>query len=279
MKKRQPFRILQLTVILMFAGRVWQHWFLSTPYREFFWNRRLFGWFSDRFLGITWNEYLLSETVEQYTNGVIIGVGCVFALGIAGTIWVNRLAGRIGVCTAWAFLWPFAWFHFMGNIYNWALLFEFSAQFFTPLLLLYFRKDNARPEAFITLVKVVLAVTFISHGLYASGIYPVPQKFLTMTMNILPVNKAAAIGILRLAGIADFLVAVGLFYPALYRICLWYMMVWGFLTAFARIYANLYIFDIWRSLFQWTYDFLIRSPHYLLPLLLLMLQSKRQIRR
>ena len=63
----------------------------------------------------------------------------------------------------------------------------------------------------ILIMKVAIAVTFISHGLYALNYYPRPGHFTEMVMDILGVKEATAILFLNVAGILDFVIAVGIF--------------------------------------------------------------------
>ncbi|MEM1124397.1 MAG: hypothetical protein AAGJ18_28420 [Bacteroidota bacterium] len=132
-------------------------------------------------------------------------------------------------------------------------------------------KNEIIPKSFFLSLKIAIALTFTCHGLYAIGYYPIPVNFMDMTMNILRVDEAAAKIFLKTAGILDFIVAIGIFLPFKYaRVCLLYALFWGFGTTIARIWAY---FD-WKwldyVLLQWLHEAVLRMPHFLVPLVVLL---------
>ncbi len=250
-------------------GRAWQHFFLNPDYNEFFWNQTLFGDLAEWVWGVSWNEFLTTTSIQNQLDKVIAGIGALFLLGGISVFSLKDSWARVLLFIATALLLPFAWLHFVGNVYNWAMLFEFSAQLFAPILLWVAVR---KPEwNWVLFAKVVIAITFTCHGLYAAGIYPVPQKFIGMTIRVFECSKDTALVFLKIAGWLDFVAATCLFIPNKNAVKrgLWYMVIWGFITAFTRIYSNFYYFDAWHSLHQWAYAFFIRAPHFLLPLALL----------
>ncbi|MFW5659342.1 MAG: hypothetical protein ACOCZ8_05125, partial [Bacteroidota bacterium] len=68
------------------------------------------------------------------------------------------------------------------------------------------------------------------------------------------------------AGVLDFIVAAGIFWRPTRKACYVYMVAWGFLTAFARLYTN---YTGWAFvgpfLARWLWEFLVRTPHWGLP--------------
>ena len=71
---------------------------------------------------------------------------------------------------------------------------------------------------------------------------------------------------LKIAGILDFVVAIAIFIPRISYVALVYAFVWGGLTAIARLVGHFHIAFLWNSFSQWTWEMLIRLPHGLIPL-------------
>ncbi len=127
-------------------------------------------------------------------------------------------------------------------------------------------------------MKVAIALTFTCHGLYAIGYYPRPMTFMTMTQNILGVNSAGVNSFLNLAGVLDFVVALGIFVlkGKAKKAALWYAVIWGALTSFARIIGNYYLDFPLESLHQWVFEAVLRFPHFLIPLVLIVAFNKNR---
>ena len=119
---------------------------------------------------------------------------------------------------------------------------------------------------------VATALTFTCHGLYALGIYPRPALFLSMTMSILDFSETQAITFLVAAGLADFVASFLLFFKGLWRAsALTYCVLWGAATALARIWAHFQPEWWMEATGQWLHETVLRFPHFLIPLLLLLL--------
>lgn len=263
---------LRLAVFLEFLGRAWQHLFLGSSFREFFWNYRFFGPFIENFSSLTWSQYLIDKDWELAISSLEMGVGFLF-LAAAVQALTLRGSGLWLVKTASIFLLPIAWMHFLGNPYNTFLLLEFSAQASAPILLILIARQ--RYNIYLATM-VVVSVTFTCHGLYAIGAFPVPQKFISMCQGTLGLDKVASLRFLVAAGLLDFLAVVLIWFKSTRKWGLFYMVFWGFITAFARIWANFYSFDPWNSLWHWTPEFLFRAPHFLLPLSLVFAKVKQK---
>lgn len=268
MKAFNAKSVLGLSVSLMFLGRAIQHLFLQVSYNDIFWNQELFGSVVNLFWGVTWNDFLTNLVIQAQLDLFVRGIGVVFLIGSIAPFFVQYKWARISVLSCVGLLLPQLWFHFVGLWYNWAMLFEFSAQLMVSLLFLMVGANN---EKWVKCGLVTIVLTFVCHGLYAVGLFPVPQKFVAMTIRTFHCNREAALMFLRIAGVLDFIVATLLFVPnkRVVKLALLYMVVWGFATAFARWYTHFYWFDAWRSTFQWISAFLIRTPHFLIPLALL----------
>ncbi len=131
------------------------------------------------------------------------------------------------------------------------------------------------------ILKLLIALTFLGHGLYAIGYYPVPGYFVDMVIRIFKCSESVARFFLFIAGVLDIVIAVGLFLPnkTVVKHCLIWAVIWGFSTAIARVLGNFYSDFILHSLHQTVYEMLYRLPHGLFPLLALFLlntKSKRE---
>lgn len=271
----QATAVLKWAIVLMFIGRGWQYAFFETSFREIFWNYKAFSWFVEGWYGIDWNVYLSTPHYDGYIEVFEKSLGVYFILvGVALLCFQPKKWLRILVLFAFLFQIPQAYFSFSGFSYNWALLLEFSAQFMSPLIWLMVVKGWRK--GLIQIAMATVALTFICHGLYASGVYNIPQKFYAMCIKTIGLTKNQSVYFLLVMGVLDFIAAVMIFVPkwSIQKSALIYMILWGFVTAVARPWANFYSFDAWRSLFQHFPDFLIRAPHFLLPLcVLLMMRS------
>ena len=90
-----------------------------------------------------------------------------------------------------------------------------------------------------------------------------------MVINFTGMTNDEAKLILKIMGYLDFVFAVGLFIPYVAKYFLWYGLLWGFLTAFARVYTNFDIDFFKLSFTQNALEFFVRIPHFILPLILL----------
>ncbi|MEO1416573.1 MAG: hypothetical protein AAFW00_14920 [Bacteroidota bacterium] len=116
-------------------------------------------------------------------------------------------------------------------------LFEHAIQFGTPLLMGYYLHQKLSTDRSIRWAKILIAITFLCHGLYALGVYAQPAHFLMMTQEILGVSTDEARVFLHVMGALDLWMVVALFVPSQQRAALIYAIIWGLLTAIARTWA------------------------------------------
>ncbi len=128
-------------------------------------------------------------------------------------------------------------------------------------------------------IKLAIALTFIGHGLFAIGYYPVPGYFIDMIIKVFHIGEDAARNLLKIVGWLDIVFAIVLlFFRGKYlKIALGYIILWGFLTALARIVANIYLGLGWESILPWVPAFLIRIPHFMIPIILYLSITPRPI--
>jgi hypothetical protein len=122
------------------------------------------------------------------------------------------------------------------------------------------------------LLSVVL--TFVGHGLYAMGYYDIPLEFRIMTTEILPLSEAQSLVFLKAAGWLDFVVAALVFVPSTRVLALAYMLLWGGATSVARVWAYYEPTLPWNGLDPWLAEALVRTPHWLVPLWLILVMRK-----
>lgn len=265
--------LLKVSVFLIFLGRAWQHLFWDAPYRTFFWDESLLKPIIENWFGMNWTEYVTSSSTDNFIQTFIQCNGFLYLLAAVCTLLVtksNKKLFGIPVYLGGISLVVLSVLLAKEKFYHVAQFFEHSIQFGLPFVFLYtFSENYERPRLYFIL-KVLIAVTFFSHGLYAFGAYPVPGKFVDMVINIFGCSESFAITFLYVAGILDFILAVFIFIPKLAKYALIYAIIWGLLTAFARLVANFYWEFPLQTLHQNLYQVVFRLPHGLTPLIVLL---------
>ncbi|MEM6262535.1 MAG: hypothetical protein AAGI38_08515 [Bacteroidota bacterium] len=133
-------------------------------------------------------------------------------------------------------------------------------------------------QQLITGLKLALTLTFWGHGAYALGIsQPVPGHFLGMVQTVLGLENEQAYQFLALAGTLDFVAGILIWVPTRWvKTALWYMVVWGLLTALARpVSLWIQIVDL-ESILVGLSEALYRLPHGLVALALVQLSGSPQ---
>ncbi|MEZ4776141.1 MAG: hypothetical protein R3D00_23410 [Bacteroidia bacterium] len=247
-----PIQILRLAAFALLLGRGWQFVFLQTPFHLWQENPGDTSWIISS-IGVYW---IICSVLVWFVK--------------TGDRWLQLL---LVLAVVPLLVMTFAMWQ--TSQYQLAQLIEQTAQWATPLLLLYslsafpgmwFSVQNA--PSFDRMTLIVIALVFTGHGLYASGVFPQPANFHYMVTSILGVSGPPASRFLLAAGIVDFAVSIGIFLPRFRRLSLIYMTIWGLLTAFARIVAYVSPADLNTTLFEWLPQMLFRLPHGLLPLVI-----------
>ncbi|WP_034228316.1 hypothetical protein [Aquimarina pacifica] len=273
-------QILKICVFLIFIGRAWQHLFWDAPYRSFFWNESFLKPIIEGFFNTPWQHYATSKRTDYYIQnaikikGIIYGMAALSALLLTSkTIkWLRFpiLIGGVSLVLLSLLLTK-------EKFYHTAQFFEHSIQFGLPFVLLLSYNKKLSKERLIIILKIMIALTFFSHGLYAFGFYPVPGKFIDMVIHIFNCTESKAILFLYSAGIIDFVIAALIFIPKIEKYALWYAVIWGILTALARTIANFYWEFPLQSIHQNFYQTIFRLPHGLIPLLVIYIQKLQTI--
>lgn len=261
---------LKTCCFMVFIGRAYQHLFWDAPFRSLLWDQDLLAPIVMRFLNMNWQDYVTDLRIDNTIQCLIKFNGLLYALCAIIALIVNSDSKKwmrsvlfLGGCS----LVILSLLITKEKFYHTAMFFEHTIQFGTPFLLYFFLKNKAMIWL-LPKLKIIIALSFTCHGLYAIGIlYPLPENFVTMTLNILPLNEATAKEFLFLIGIIDFIIAIFIYVPKLSKITLIYASLWGIITALARIISGVkYGFSL-EVFHQYFYLTLYRIPHGLIPLL------------
>lgn len=268
---------LKISCFFIFIGRAYQHLFWDAPFRSLLWDQNLLEPIIDGIFNLSWNDYVTSLEVDNYIQQAIKITGILYIICAILILvihqhskqWIKNI-----ICIGGINLVLLSLLITKDKFYHLAMFFEHSIQFCLPFVLLYFLKNKNRYRL-QSILKIILALAFVCHGLYAIGaLYPLPANFVTMTLNILPIDEPTAKLLLLVMGIIDFVIAIGVFVPKIAKPFLIYATFWGIATALARLISPLtygFSLDIFH---QYLYLVLYRIPHGLVPLLILLVSLK-----
>lgn len=224
---------LRLAACSLFLGRGYLYLSDIGPLSAFLWNQDLLETPLKVLGGMSWEAY--SAHSEGFILTIQRSMGVLF-LSAAVACWFVRgshrkVANGVVLVAALCLL-LYGLLRWSDVDFKGAMLLEHTLQWGTPLLLvLYGRIGRA---VWGTLAGILIACTFIGHGLYALG-FGVPQnnEFVNMTMRLLGVERQGALTFLHAAGVLDFLAPIFFWVPRLRVPAAAYASLWGFLTAFA----------------------------------------------
>ncbi|MCB0639341.1 MAG: hypothetical protein KDC54_22100 [Lewinella sp.] len=260
---------LRWATIFVFLGRAWQHLYWDAPFRALLWDESMMSGLVSG-LGWSWSDWVTSATVNANIDLAVRGFGVLYVVAAAaayllqpGRRWASVVLwlGTLGLVFL-SFLYTKEKFYHLGQF------FEYSLQFGSPLLLLWLNGLRRVSLPLEWAIRLAIALTFTCHGLYAFGFYPRPVNFTSMVMDGLWLSQENAIILLEIAGTLDFIVAFFLLLPWRpgARVALAYCVIWGGLTAFARIWSYLWVSPLDTVLLQWVHESVYRWPHFLVPL-------------
>jgi len=274
-------KLLQLAAFTVLLGRAWHHLYWDAPFRALLWDEQLLSGLVESFTSMNWENYITSMEVDEQINKLIKSFGFFYLISAFLTLFIHKLPNLFR-----HFLWisslaliTLALLYCKERFFSIGQFFEYTLQFGSPFFLWWWFHQKQSPNnlsKFILVLKTAIALTFTCHGLYAIGYYPIPVQFMEMTMNILGVDEVMAKTFLLIAGILDFAVALGIFLPWKWaRFFLVYAIFWGFGTSIARVWA--YFNWEWLDyvLLQWLHETVMRFPHFLIPLAVLLLGSSK----
>jgi hypothetical protein len=266
--------LIKICVFFLFLGRAWQGLFWDLPLRAFFWDQDLLEGVITSLTNDSWQNYVTNKSIniDTFINRLGAFTGfywlCCAILSLfirKSWTWPKRI-----LCLASFSLFLLALLYYKDRFYALGQLFEYSIQIAAPLILVYVINGGQNSKNFRFLLKGIIAVTFICHGLYACSFYPLPGIWVQWCLDILFFQTdVSATQFLLLMGMLDFFAALALFFKFSFKVALWYCIVWGTITALIRVIGNFYINVPLESLHQWAYEMFYRLVHGGIPLLLL----------
>ena len=272
--------IIKITFSALLLGRAWLLFKKPSPITAFIYHPYLENTWS-KITGLTVENFLAST---NFRAGVVLlaqAIACFLMLALFSLFFTKKTPSVVykwlsySVFVVLVFL---SFSFYLSKNHQLVQFFEYASQMAMPLLFYAMCiKNNTLADLQIHFwIKVAIALTFICHGLYALGVYPQPGHFVDMMIQGFGMSEPLAKTSLKIAGGLDIIVAIGLFIPnqTIYKTSLWYLLIWGLLTTFARLVANVDLALGWYSWQQWLPETLVRFPHFALPLLLLLEREK-----
>ncbi len=273
------FSLLILAVVAVLGGRSWQHLFWDAPYRSLLWDQQIMEPVIESWGNTTWEEYVSNLAMDRNIQFLIKGIGIFYAIVALLALFARKLPKKllnpllIISTLSLVFL---AFLYAKERFYEAPQFWEYSLQFGAPLFLSWWLVKGRWTKSMTFFMKVAIAITFISHGLYAAGVYPKPVGFSNMTISILGISESQTDTFLKGIAVADFVASVLIFTrKPLITMGLIYCIIWGFLTAIARFWAHFNTEWWMETMTQWLHEALYRFPHFLIPLIVLLLQEKQ----
>ena len=269
--------VLRIGACACFAGWAWQHLRWSSPYDAVLWNPDLFGWLANAF-NVSWETYVSEIVTDQriMLAGRAVGFFYLTMAVMAATAKRDSLVQLSFLGLGSGLLALSAFCKYVGAGYAIAMLVEQGGQVLSPVALILALRRGVGDRWTIGVAVAALCSTFTGHGVYASGLAPTPGHFYGMTSAILGLGEQAADVFLKVVGVLDFVVCLGVFVPALRRLSLAYATVWGLLTALARPVAGMSLAAAWWGADQFLHEAVFRMPHACLPLFLFLVFQTRE---
>lgn len=268
-KFRLIFFLVQLATVSVFFGRAWQHIIWDAPFRTLLWDESWMSSILPWFTTMSYEDFITSTTMDEAIQDTIKLNGWLYLICGLVAILIKKIP-RILTPLLWLgslSLMFLAFLYCKEKFFQWGQFWEYSLQFGTPLFLFYLWKNQTINDRFILIMKIAIAITFVSHGLYALNYYPRPGHFTEMVISILGVSEATANQFLNIAGVLDFIIAVGIFLKGKIRKwMLMYTIFWGVATTMARILGHFYLDMMEDTLMMWVHEAVYRMPHFLIPL-------------
>lgn len=218
---------------------------------------------------------LLAEGVVA-ENYLLAGLGGILSWGglyvsVAGRgMWPRRALRLLtGGLVAWGIV------TFIQE--NWAIqnFLEHALLMGAPMVLA-MRWSEGGKEAAVQLALFLSAATFLGHGVYALGYGRDSTNFIEMVTALTGLDERGADIFLLAAGVLDVAAAVTVVMGRWFRIALWYMVIWGLVTALARLFFYISPTDFWGTFAIGLAACGYRLVHGLAPLWILLLGRKEK---
>jgi len=272
-EKNIEILILKIACCAVFAGRAWDHFRWSPPFRNLLWDQELMEPLIIKYTKYTWMQYATSAPIVNFIDWIITGFGIFYSLcaAISLTIKSNSNLYRLNkwtLITGSVSLTFLSFLYCKEKFYHIGQFFEYACQVSSPILLIFVvQKPIFNTAKNIFFIKCMIALTFTCHGLYAIGYYPTPGSWIDMVIMSLGISDKQSYQLLYVAGVLDIILSFAIFFPYLCKPALYYAVLWGFITSLARIYGNFYSDAIGLSFQQYLHEVIYRVPHFGIPAL------------
>ena len=262
--------VFRLAVFTIFLGRAWQHLIWDGPYRTFFGDKELMEGVIFFLTGREWFDYVTDPSTDLFITILTKALGIFYASMSILTLTIqNQKWAKFYYWLASTLLAILGLIYCNGKFFHVAHFVEYSIQFLSPIIFYYFVVGDLDSNRCLSYLKITVAATFVSYGIYAFGIYPLPGVFIDITINILGIRENLAHQVLIVASILDLAVGVLIFIPSLEKYAVSYAVLWGLATALARTWANIeFGYAFWPCLNQYLPETIYRICHGLIPLVI-----------
>lgn len=277
---KRIYNISLISCIAVLVGRAWQHIFWDPPYRTILWDESLFKPFVEKVIGLKWEKYVTDLDVDRTIQNSIIAIGIYFLVVAIACLFIQYKKKLISIMVLIAsFLLVLLaiayWKEFFWDLPQFV---ELIAQWMSPIIFLGTVYAFEKNINVFRLVNITLGLTFIGHGLYAVGLFPLPGNWVDLIINTFNCSESTAKLFLNIVGVGDIIACLLLFFPKFRLIGLYYMLIWGLIAALGRLTGN-YIPGLGFLNFLHTNlpEFLFRVPQFLLALLGILLLKDKQL--
>lgn len=256
------------------------HIYWEGPYRTFFWSEEHFKFFVENYGNINWSEYVSSPNVDKNLTLFSRIIGYFLAATGILSLFNPRILHRYGspLVVSSLILFFVAYLGFIDSGYRVGMLIEYASQFAIPALTFFYFRGYLDDGRLLFYLRLLVFMTFLGHGLFAIGYYPIPGKFTDMVIQIMSVDEATAHHLLRMAGFIDLALCLVIWIPELGAFAAAYCVFWGFVTALARPLTYI-LLDVpsFEGYLHWGAQALYRGPHFLIPLAILIIMRDKKI--
>ena len=281
MNKIKIISLVKICAFTVFLGRAYQFYFFGAPFRAILWDESLLTPLVEGISNYSWYDYATSATVNKWIDGFTKFCSFIFLAAAVISLFWNKIyyekLKKIIFALALFILLLYGICVVKDSNYDVLQFFELSMQYIAPILL-FVNPEKLKNNKVVLAIKISIVLTFIPHGLYAMGLIYVPGHFIDMTIILLGVNETQATSFLFVVGLLDVIMSILIFIPQVSKYALIYMIIWGFITALARIVAgfnqNFLVYSIHTS----AYLTVFRLAHGLVPLIALKLEKEKLIK-
>ena len=262
---------LRLSALLCFAGWTWVHFYWEGSYGVLLWQDSTYE-FAKRW-GMNWDDFVGTGADDGLVQRWMSRLAWLYLVCLIVTFTIRPQAWRqMATLVAGSGLLAFlSYAKYVSADHQLPMFVEHGGQMLSPVLLVMALALGPRHSVTILTAIVAVITTFAGHGSYALGLWPTPSNYHAMTMLILGWEHESTIQFLRVAGVLDFIVCVGLLIPRARAWSALYATAWGLLTALARPVAGMSSeLNFWGA-DQFLHEAILRAPHALVPFYLYLL--------